>query len=95
MHRKVVERWLYGALTGTAQLFSSDSTIFPLLSGTDCLCAPGGEQECTPMAMCHWKVAVRVEGCDVLPDGGLWGLLQSPNCKKRVPNSHPPVAADY
>jgi hypothetical protein len=26
--RKVVERWLYGALTGTAQLFSSDSTIF-------------------------------------------------------------------
>jgi hypothetical protein len=27
-HRKVVERWLYGALTGTAQLFSSASTIF-------------------------------------------------------------------
>jgi hypothetical protein len=23
-HRKVVERWLYGTLTGTAQLFSSD-----------------------------------------------------------------------
>jgi hypothetical protein len=36
---------------------------------------------------CHWKVAGRVEGCNVLPDGGPWGFLQSPNCKKRVPNS--------
>jgi hypothetical protein len=28
-HRKVVERWLYGALTGTAQLLSGGSTIYP------------------------------------------------------------------
>ena len=39
MHRKVVERWLHGALTGTAQLFSSANTIFPPLRGTDCLFA--------------------------------------------------------
>jgi hypothetical protein len=37
---QVVERWLYGALTGTTQLFPSTSTIFLPLYGTDCLCAP-------------------------------------------------------
>jgi hypothetical protein len=30
----------------------------------------------------------------VLPDKGPWGLLQSPNCKKKEPNSHPQVAVD-
>jgi hypothetical protein len=34
-HRKVVERWLYGALIGTAELLSNGSTIFPLLGGPD------------------------------------------------------------
>jgi hypothetical protein len=34
-HCKVVERWLYGALTGTSQLFSSGITIFPPLRGPD------------------------------------------------------------
>jgi hypothetical protein len=28
-----------------------------------------------PPPMCHWKVASLVEGYDVLPDGGPWGLL--------------------
>ena len=56
--------------------------------------APGEEQECPPPT-CHWKVAGRVEECDVLPDGDSWGILQSSNCKKRVPNSHPQVAVDY
>jgi hypothetical protein len=38
-----------------------------------CACkAPGGEQECPPT--CHWKVAGRVEECDMLQDGGPWGL---------------------
>jgi hypothetical protein len=38
--------------------------------------------------MCHWKVVGRVEArYDVLPDGDPWGLLQSPNCKKRVTTS--------
>jgi hypothetical protein len=39
-NRKVVEQWLYGALTDTAHLFSSASTIFLPLRGTNCLCAP-------------------------------------------------------
>jgi hypothetical protein len=74
--RKVVERWLYGALTGTAQLFSSASTIFPPLCVTDCLWAPARRPEWNRSApMCHWKVAGRVEECDVLPDGGPWGIL--------------------
>jgi hypothetical protein len=30
----------------------------------------------------------------MIPNEGPWGLLQSPNCKKRVPNSHPQVAVD-
>jgi hypothetical protein len=42
---QVVEWWLYCALTGTAQLFSSASTIFPPLCGTDCLCAPAKRPE--------------------------------------------------
>jgi hypothetical protein len=40
-------------------------------------------------------VVGRVEGCDVLPDGDPWGLLQSPKCKKRLPNSYPQVVVDY
>jgi hypothetical protein len=51
LHRKVVECWLYGALTGTAQLLSGGSTIFPALLARliDYACkAPGGEQECSP-----------------------------------------------
>jgi hypothetical protein len=36
-----------------------------------------------------------VKGYGVLLDGDLWGLLQSPNCKKRVTKSHPHVAVDY
>ena len=97
MHRKVVERWLYGALTDTAQLFSSASTIFPPLRVTDCQCVrPQGARRGTGVPpTCHWKVASRVEECDVLPDGSPWGILQSPNCKKSVPNSHPQVAVDY
>jgi hypothetical protein len=45
MRRNVVEQWLYGALTGIAQLFSSANTIFPPLDGTDCLCAPARRPE--------------------------------------------------
>ena len=54
--------------------------------------APEVEQECPPTF--HWKVTGSVEGCNVLPDGGPWGILQSPNYYKRVPNSHPQVAVD-
>jgi hypothetical protein len=57
-HRKVVERWLYGALTGTAQLLSGGSTIFFLLSGPDRLCAPGGEQECPLRATGRWPAGL-------------------------------------
>jgi hypothetical protein len=45
MHRKVVEQWLYGALTDTAQLFSSANTILSLLRGTNCLCVPARRPE--------------------------------------------------
>jgi outer membrane biosynthesis protein TonB len=47
-HRKLVERLLYGALTGTAQLSSNASTIFPTCDRL-LVCArqaPGEEQEC-------------------------------------------------
>jgi hypothetical protein len=53
-HRKIVERLLYSALTGTAQLFSSASTIFPPLCWTDCLCAPARHLEGNRSAPLTW-----------------------------------------
>jgi hypothetical protein len=92
VHRKVIKRWLYSALTAFAQLLSRGSTIFPPLCGSDWLCAHARRPERNRSAPPR---AGRVEGCDLLPDVGPWGFLQSPNCKKRVPNSHSPFPRRY
>jgi hypothetical protein len=94
MHRKAVERWLYGALMNWHHLaifqrqYDFSFAVWDRLLVCACK-APGGEQGF------HWKVAGRVEGCDVLPDGDPWDHLQSPNCKKRVSNCYIQMAGDY
>jgi hypothetical protein len=45
LYHKVIEHWLYGALTGTSQLFSNVNTIFPPLRATNCLYAPARRRE--------------------------------------------------
>ena len=60
-----------------------------------CVRPLGGRRGTEVPPTCHRKAVGRVEGCDVLPDRDPWGPLQSPKCKKRVPNSHPQVVVDY
>jgi hypothetical protein len=92
MYRKVVERWLYGALTGTVQLFSSANTIFPPLRGTDCLWAPGGKQDCPHVPLESGRPGWRVW---FAPGRGPVGPPSVPQLQERVPNNHHQVAVDY
>jgi hypothetical protein len=85
-HRKIVERWLYGALTGTAQLFSSASTIFSPLCGTDCLCAPGEEQECPPRATGRWPAVLKSVTCS--RTGTCGASFSPPTARKLTTSDH-------
>jgi hypothetical protein len=84
-HRKVVERWLYDALTGTAQLFSSTSTIFPPLRGADYLCAPGGEQECPPRTTGRWLAVLTGVTCS--RTGAHGASFSPPTARKGCPTA--------
>jgi hypothetical protein len=84
MHRKVVERWLYGALTGTAQLFSNASTIFPPLLVCACK-ALGGEQECPLRVTGRWPAGLKGVTCSRTRARG--ASFCPPTARKRCPTA--------
>jgi hypothetical protein len=65
---------------------------FSPLRGPDWLCVPGQEQECSPRATGRWPAGLRDVTCSRTRARGPPSV---PNCRKRVPNSHPPVAVDF